>query len=60
MLKSKRFLAVLVAGIVFLIGVFVFHTEPIAFATAEMIIVAPYLAAETYKPSDICNTKGNA
>lgn len=51
MLKSKRFLAVLVAGVVFLVAVFVFHVEPIAFATAEMIIVAPYLAVETYKPS---------
>jgi hypothetical protein len=52
MLKSKRFLAVLVAGVVFLVAVFAFHVEPIAFATAEMIIVAPYLAAESYKPSE--------
>jgi hypothetical protein len=52
MLNSKRFLAVLVAGIVFLVGVFVFHTEPIAFATAEMIIVAPYLAAQTLRGSN--------
>jgi hypothetical protein len=52
MFKSKRFLAILVAGIVFLVGVFIFHTEPIAFATAEMIIVAPYLAAESYRSSD--------
>lgn len=51
MLKSKRFLAIITAGIVFLCAVFIFHVEPIGFATAEMIIVAPYLAAETYKPS---------
>ena len=51
MLKSKRFLAVIVAGIVFLVATLVLHQEPIPFATAVMIIVAPYLVAETYSKS---------
>lgn len=52
MLKSKRFLAIVIAGIVFIIAVIFFDVEPIAFASAEMIIIAPYLVAETYKPSN--------
>jgi hypothetical protein len=54
MYKSKRFIATCVAGIVFIIGAFVLHLEPVGLSSGIGIILAPYLVAETYKPS---NTK---
>ena len=51
MLKSKRFLATIVAGIIFVVGTFFFKAEPIALATGIGIILAPYLAAESYTKS---------
>jgi hypothetical protein len=52
MLNSKRFLLTVISGIVFLAGTLFFKVEPIAFASGIGIILAPYLAAESYKPSN--------
>lgn len=51
MLKSKRFLATLISVIVFVTGVFFFKCDPVTLATGIGIILAPYLAAETYSNS---------
>jgi hypothetical protein len=51
MFKSKRFLATLVAGIVFIVGTFFFEQEPVPFASALAILLAPYLAAQTFRSS---------
>ena len=53
MLKSKRFLATIASGIVFCAGVFLLHAEPIGLATGIGIILAPYLAAESYTQSKL-------
>jgi hypothetical protein len=55
MLKSKRFLATIVGVIIFIIGVFVFKIHSIELATGITILLAPYLAAESYSPSNIIN-----
>jgi len=52
MLKSKRFLLTCISGVVFLVGSFVFKVEPVGLATGIGIILAPYLAAESFKPSN--------
>ena len=52
MLKSKRFIGITAAGLIFVIGTFFFHQSPIEFASAIGILLTPYLAAESLKPSD--------
>jgi hypothetical protein len=52
MLKSKRFLTTIAAGIIFIAGVFFFHAKAIDLATGISVILAPYLAAETFNPSN--------
>jgi len=53
MLKSKRFLATVVSMIIFIIGVFFFEVKPVELATGIGIILAPYLAAQAYRKSDL-------
>jgi hypothetical protein len=53
MLKSKRFLALIASGIIFVTGTFFFKVDPVNLATGIGIILAPYLAAETYSKSKI-------
>ena len=55
MLKSKRFIGITAAGLIFVIGTFFFHQSPIEFASAIGILLTPYLAAESLKPSDTIN-----
>lgn len=52
MLKSKRFLAVIASAVIFIVGCFFFEQKPIEFATAIGIILAPYLAAQTFRGSN--------
>jgi hypothetical protein len=52
MLTSKRFIATAISGLVFVVGTFFFHQQPIEFATAIGIVLAPYLAAESYRSSE--------
>ena len=52
MLKSKRFIATIASGLIFIVGVFFFKVEPVGLATGIGIILAPYLIAETYKQSN--------
>lgn len=65
MFKSKRFIAVTVSAVLFIIGVFFYHQQPIEFATGIGIILAPYLAAQSYRGSmknyiDNLNSKQDA
>ena len=53
MLKSKRFLSTVVAMVIFIVGVFFFDVKPVELATGIGIILAPYLAAQAYRKSDI-------
>jgi hypothetical protein len=57
MLKSKRFIALIVSGVIFITGTFFFHQPPIELATGIGIILAPYLAAESFRSSETINTK---
>lgn len=56
MIKSKRFWVLTAGALVWLIGVFFFSQDAVHFAEAEALIIAPYLAAETFRPSDNATT----
>jgi len=51
MLKSKRFLVTLVSMIIFVIGTFWFKVDPVALAGGIGIILAPYIAGQSYRSS---------
>jgi predicted cobalt transporter CbtA len=51
MFKSKRFLATLVAGIIWLLGVLVFNQDAVSFAEGVCLIVAPFVIGQSYRPS---------
>lgn len=52
MLSSKRFLTLIVASIVWLVAVLFFSQDAVHFAEAIALMTAPYLAAESFKPSN--------
>lgn len=53
MLKSKRFLMTVVSIVIFCLGVFFAKQNPIELATGIGILLAPYLAAQSYRKSNI-------
>ena len=50
--KSKRFLFVIIALLVWLVLIFVKNINAIEAATGLTIIIAPYLTAETVRKSE--------
>jgi hypothetical protein len=52
MIKSKRFWIVTAGTLIWIVGVFHFHQNPVSFATGLALMEAPYLAAETFRPSE--------
>lgn len=53
MLKSKRFLLTVLAIVLFCVGTFIIKHDPVSMATGISIILAPYLAAQAYRKSDV-------
>lgn len=53
MLKSKRFLLTIISILLFCGGVFLAKIDPVSLATGIGILLAPYLAAQAYRKSDI-------
>ena len=63
MIKSKRFWLGIGSFIVWLVAVLFFKQDPVRFASGITFIITPYIAGETFRPSnninkdDICHTK---
>lgn len=51
MLKSKRFITLLISMIVFIIGISV-GSDPISLGTGITLVSAPYLTAESFRSSN--------
>ena len=51
MIKSKRFWLGLGSFIVWFIAVLFFKQDPLKFASGITLIVTPYIAGETFRPS---------
>jgi len=51
MIKSKRFLLTCIAFTTFIFAVFILKYEPVNVATGISIVLAPYLAVETFNKS---------
>jgi hypothetical protein len=52
MIKSKRFWVLTISSLVWIIAVVFFSQDAVHFGEGLALMVAPYLAAETVRPSD--------
>jgi hypothetical protein len=53
MFKSKRFLLTVISILLFCGGVFLAKIDPVSLATGIGILLAPYLAAQAYRKSEV-------
>lgn len=51
MIKSKRFWIESLSFVVWLIAVLFFKQDPMRFASGITLIITPYIAGETFRPS---------
>lgn len=51
-MKNKRLKTLIISSSIWLVGVLIFKQDAVHFAEAIALVVAPYLAAETYRPSE--------
>ena len=51
MIKNKRFYIGVSSFIVWIVAILFFHQDPVRLATGLTLIVTPYIAGETFRPS---------
>ena len=59
MIKSKRFWLGVMSFVVWLVAVLFFKQEPVKFASGITFIITPYIAGETFRPSNNINKDDN-
>ena len=53
MIRSKRFLIIILAFIIFTTGILIFKIDPLKLGGGIAAIITPYLAGQSYRSSNV-------